>query len=266
MSVANTNLKTGPYETNGTTTVFPVTIQFFAPTEIAVYQRDIVEGDVTQLVLDSDYTVSGGDGETGSITTIGVVDGEVVPVAIAAGFELYILRAIPLTQPTDLTNSGRWLPEVYEAALDRLLEQIQQLQEQLDRCYKAPIGSTAEEFTGGANEAIVKTLYGDAQPDVVFGRWTAPASGYLDAMTLEAYSGAPVGQNLIARVRIDGDLHAQAFTLPAANYYAQVVPTLGTVAVAKGATVEFFFSQVGSPVNPGTNVTVTAKFRRAPLL
>ena len=52
------------YVGTGVETNFPVTFQFFDETDLSVYELDASQVE-TLLVLNSDYTVNGGDGSTG---------------------------------------------------------------------------------------------------------------------------------------------------------------------------------------------------------
>jgi len=80
----------------------------------------------TVLTLNSDYSVSGGSGSIGTVTTIagganGVLVGDVITIS----------RAVPITQPTGYTNTGSYTPSMVGASLDKLTEIAQQLD--LDR-------------------------------------------------------------------------------------------------------------------------------------
>ena len=54
------------YTGNGVTTAFSVPFQFQDHADLQV--RKNVSGTVTTPVLDTDYTVTGGDGDTGTVT------------------------------------------------------------------------------------------------------------------------------------------------------------------------------------------------------
>ena len=57
----------------------------------------------------------------------------------AAGVTVTILRTVPLTQLVDYTSYDAFPAVVHEQALDNLTMQTQQLQEEVDRSYKAPV-------------------------------------------------------------------------------------------------------------------------------
>jgi hypothetical protein len=114
--ISNTDLRSGPYLTDGNNTTFAITFQYFLDTEIAVYQVTIADGTTVLLILGVDYTITdSGSGlqepfDSGTVTT---------SAALAAGFKIVILRNMALTQNIDITNQGFYYQEVITQALDR---------------------------------------------------------------------------------------------------------------------------------------------------
>lgn len=135
MTVASDINKAGPYSTNGVTTVFAYGFLIFDESHLSVFKTDISDGSEVTLVLDSDYTVTGVDEPTGGDV--------IIDPALAAGFDITILRIVPQTQETDLSNQGSWLPEVHERVFDRLTMMVQDLQEQSDRSVKVGVNEEA---------------------------------------------------------------------------------------------------------------------------
>lgn len=102
---------------NGVSTVYAFTFKIFAATDLVV--RDIVDatGVPTTKTLTTDYSVTiSATEEGGSVTFV---------TAPAAGHTVDIRSVIPLTQPVDIRNQGRFLPEIHEGEFDRLERQIQ---------------------------------------------------------------------------------------------------------------------------------------------
>jgi len=102
---------------NGATKVWPLPFQFIAAADLVVERFDLT-GARTLLVLGSDYSVSGGNMATGSVTTV---------VAKPAGWTIRASRATPRTQPTDYTPTDTFPAETHERALDREMLCIQEL-------------------------------------------------------------------------------------------------------------------------------------------
>jgi hypothetical protein len=95
---------------------FTVSFPFFDGGDLIV----IVDDGTTQTTatLNTDYSVSGGDGGLGTVTWLGTPD---------AGDTISIFRYVPLTQLIELPESGRFRQASVEEALDRAIMAIQQL-------------------------------------------------------------------------------------------------------------------------------------------
>ncbi|WP_449541002.1 hypothetical protein [Enterobacter ludwigii] len=105
------------YTGNGVTTSFPYTFRIFKKTDLTVSVVDLSEN-ITELVLDTDYTVTNAGGYNG---------GNVVLTSpLAAGWQISIARELEPTQETDLRNQGKFFAEVHEDAFDKLTMLIQQ--------------------------------------------------------------------------------------------------------------------------------------------
>lgn len=109
------------YAGNGVTTAFSVTFQFFEASTLRV--RTAIDDAVTTEVLDTDYTVSGGDGSTGTVTFM---------TAPPSGTNVIIDLSIPMLQETvDLSPNGPLPAEDVEQGFDRIVTMVKQLRQQL---------------------------------------------------------------------------------------------------------------------------------------
>jgi hypothetical protein len=138
------------YTGNGST-VTPYAIPFpFLDTDhiyAAVSSNGVLD---PELLEPGDFTVTRlEDGSGGSLTTA---------AAVTSPAALVITRTVPLTQPTELPNSGLFPPESVETALDRLEMQIQQLNRRVnsvegvdDEDYVFVPGGIPAEVTGNAS-------------------------------------------------------------------------------------------------------------------
>jgi hypothetical protein len=135
MTVASATSKSGPYNGNGVQTVFAYGFKVFADTELEVI-RAAASGAETTLTLGTDYTVSGVGLDVGGNVTL--------TAAPASGETLVILRSMPFTQQTDLRNQGGFYPEVHERVFDRIVMQVQQLKEAVERAVKVTASSGAD--------------------------------------------------------------------------------------------------------------------------
>lgn len=113
----STEVDHNDYTGNGVTTSFPYTFRIFKKSDLVVQVVDLNEN-ITELILDTDYTVTGAGGYTGGNV--------ILFTALASGYQISISRELPVTQETDLRNQGKFFAEVHEDAFDKLTMLIQQ--------------------------------------------------------------------------------------------------------------------------------------------
>lgn len=118
---SNTDRATFPG--NGATIVFPLPFRFFFNSEIQAGLLTNATGELTPLVLGTHYSLAGAglpevDGNAASVLTM-----LAAPSALQS---LYVQRVMPISQPTDIVNQGKFLPEIHENVFDRLTMLIQQ--------------------------------------------------------------------------------------------------------------------------------------------
>lgn len=114
----DTTASTTAYTCDGVTTAFPVPFIFFDDDEIEVIERVTSTGVETVKTLASAYTVTGGDGSTGTVTAVS---------APASGRTWTIRRVTGQTQETSLTAFGPLPSDVIELALDRVTAIMQEV-------------------------------------------------------------------------------------------------------------------------------------------
>lgn len=113
----STEVDHNDYTGNGVTTSFPYTFRIFQKTDLMVQVVDLSEN-ISVLVLDTDYTVTGAGTYSGGSV--------VLSAPLANGWQVSIARELPATQETDLRNQGKFFAEVHEDAFDKLTMLIQQ--------------------------------------------------------------------------------------------------------------------------------------------
>lgn len=128
MTITNTTTKVG-YTGDGITVAFPVPFPFFDTDELEVVERVVSTGVETTKALTTHYTVSGGNGSTGTVTAL---------VAPTASVQWFILRKTSIVQETDYPQNDPFPAESHERALDRGIAISQELREILDRALKIP--------------------------------------------------------------------------------------------------------------------------------
>jgi len=147
MTVSTTSVSV-TYTANGATTAFAVSFPFF---EIAVDLVVISSGATTRQVAGTDYTITGGDGATGTIT---------FTTAPATGYYVWIRRDTTKLQETNYVEGDAFPAETHEDALDRLTMSVLELEEQVGRrlSYSAnpAIGGSGTPY--GAGNARISDL------------------------------------------------------------------------------------------------------------
>lgn len=139
MTISSLVRKAGPYVGAGTTATFAFAFKVFADNDVEVVEVD-GDGNITTLVLTSDFTVSlNGDQDSSPGGTITLMAGN-LPV----GTSLIISSTVAQLQSTDIQNGGGFFPDVINAALDKLTILVQQLQAQLNLCIQFPITDTVD--------------------------------------------------------------------------------------------------------------------------
>lgn len=132
MTVASDVSRSGPYNGNGSTTIFNYEFRILDAEHLQVI-KTLSSGHEITLTLGTDYTVSGvGNPDGGQVT---------LSVAPSAGEKLTILRSVPFVQETDLENQGPYYAETVEDAFDLATMRDQQLREQLSRTLRIPASS-----------------------------------------------------------------------------------------------------------------------------
>lgn len=107
---------------DGSTTTFAIPFEFYADNDnVAVYVRNTAVAPPTEAlqVYTTDYTISGTN----------VIFG----VAPSSTKKILIIRDTDLKQIKDFTNSAAFIPSENEDGLDKIVTQIQQLGERLNR-------------------------------------------------------------------------------------------------------------------------------------
>jgi len=167
MTVSTTTITSGPYSGAGTTDTFSYTFRVENKTQLKVYETDDAAVQ-TLLTVDTDYTVNniGTDGG-GTITR--------VAGNLPLNYEWYIRSDYKLTQLTEFASQGSFLPEIHEAAMDKMTFLIQQQQDGIDRNFRLsdaiPVDGTftiAQDAATRANLALGFDASGDLVPAAFF--------------------------------------------------------------------------------------------------
>ena len=123
---------------NGATTVWPFSFPVLDDGHLAVIFTDSAGSET--VLSPSLYGVAGiGESAGGSVTY------PLSGAPIASGTKLTLLRTVPYTQTTVLSNQGGYYPEVVERRFDQIYMAMQQLAEIVSRYTVSSISDPATE-------------------------------------------------------------------------------------------------------------------------
>lgn len=227
---------------NGVVTEFPVSFIFFDSGDLRVFLVS-AEGHSTLLQQGSDYVVSGGDGNAGSIT---------LTTAPGTGERVVIERQIPATQPVKYITGGAFPAETHERALDRLTLLVQQLKDELDRSLSLPATTQSQADLTLPEPETGKFLgFGDngqliLRDLAMLGVINLPLNGDqvtgIDGTSLDAGFTHQAGQKLVAN--LDTLSWSSAMTLNAATPLPALVLGGDTTFNVTGATGKAAISHI----------------------
>lgn len=128
------------YDGDGVTTAFGYSFAIATSdgSDIDVYVVDDL-GNVT--LLTGNYSINLNTAQVLYPTVGGVAPLETNINAVPAGWSIILMRVEPLSQEVVLTDQGVISLAALESGLDVIVMQIQQLQEQINRCVKYPVGT-----------------------------------------------------------------------------------------------------------------------------
>jgi hypothetical protein len=269
MSITNTT-SVNQYVGNNTTATYSYTFKIFLASDLVVIQTNVSTGVDTTLVLNTDYTVTGVQVNTGGSITLTAGN-------LATGQNLTISRVQPLTQLTEFRNQSEYFAELHENAFDKLTMITQQQQDDLDRTLRVPesvdlttvdttIAPPAPTTLFGWN-AAADAVIGYTPDDIVnagsIGTFTANralvsnAGGVITASTV---TSTEVGY-LTGLTQNITSLVAQADTSPGTfNIGVRLASGTFTVCGADGANLSASnpgYVVIGSQANPGRLVRLT---------
>ncbi len=137
-------------------------IVFFETNNLLVYVVTDATGAITTLTEGTDYTVSGGDGSTGTVSLAGGSD----PWgALASGTSLVILRELSVVQEFDPEQNDGSDAEALEDAIDRVVMIQQQINEAQGRTLRVAVSESEEDeinVTGKAGYTLRRNVAGTA--------------------------------------------------------------------------------------------------------
>ncbi len=200
MTVATTNITSGPYTGTGSGDEFSYDFRIDDKTQISVWETDDV-GVKTLLAVDTDYTVADVGVDGGGIITR-------VAGNLPVDYIWYIRSNYADTQGTAFGSQGGFFPDVHEKAFDKRTFVSQQKEDELNRAIKLDVSDESAE-TADLTIPVVATR---ASQYLGF-----DASG--DLITIAGTAGAVTVSSFMETLLDDNDIET----------------ALGTLGLSKGA-------------------------------
>jgi hypothetical protein len=207
------------YVGNGATTTFAFNFKVTNAAHLKVLVADANDENGATLVADTHYTVTGvGVDAGGSISTLDLTS-ICGTTNLANGWAIVLMIDVPLTQTTDFENQGGFFPETHEDAFDRTLQQIQQMQEELDRCLKVTptSGDTGASLNEDFGSILTQT---QAARDAAVVAQTAAGLAETGAETAQGL--AEDARDLAQSYANDVVIHVYEFTASGGETYVDV--------------------------------------------
>ncbi|MGB0818703.1 MAG: hypothetical protein ACPGQQ_07305, partial [Candidatus Puniceispirillaceae bacterium] len=210
---------------------FPI----YAATHIEIFETD-TNGDITQLVKDTDFTVPAGSVNQQAGGTCDL-DGTVYPSGATAGHVFTAYQAAPYARTTDFNQAGDFFADTLNQELDLITQQIQQIRRDLNRAPLAPVDTTLTSLS---------------LPD--------PADGF--GLVWDGTAGA-IRNTTASIANLEGDAETVADNIGSINTVAADLDgsdTIGTVAgiAANVTTVAGIAANVTTVAGISANVTTVA--------
>lgn len=133
MTISSDTNRSGPYVGAGTFGPFTVGYYFLKNADLLVLKEEIATGIITELVLTTDYTLTGEGDPNGGELTLTVGHG-----ALPATHQITIIRDPDRLQGIDYTAYDKFPAETHERGLDKLTMLVQRVYDVINRTFKAP--------------------------------------------------------------------------------------------------------------------------------
>ena len=230
-----------------TQTSFAVPFEFFDNDDLNFY----VDG--TLKTLTTHYTVSGGDGSTGTITT---TTGNSV-TGISGGSTVIVTRSIDLDRTTDFPSSGPFNIASFNTELDRLIAITADLQDDVNRSLKLIDYDSAVDTQMPLLAARKGTVLGfNASTGVPEAGPQIADVGTLAAITADITSLADIEDGTVSTDAISGLNAVKANVVTAAGIAANITTVAGIS--SNVTTVAGIASNVTTVAGIASSVTAAA--------
>lgn len=141
----STDIQRTSFTGDGATVAFATTFPFFASADLKVYLVTTASGAEVLKTLTTHYSVTGGDGSTGTVTMV---------TAPASTETLVLVLDPPRTQTTNLVSGDGLDMESIEDRMDKLTLMVQRLDDRLDRAVRLKDGDPISALSAVTTAAL----------------------------------------------------------------------------------------------------------------
>lgn len=214
----STLITTERFTGNGSNAIaYVLPFKVLAAEHVKVKVRTIATGEILELEIGPDYTVTGAGGASCSFTTA---------AAWGGSYELIVSVEMPIIQDSNLINHGRFDAEVIEGRFDYLTLLVQILHDSdlqgIARFLKVPDGEVVDDLPSAADRAD-KTLAFDSSGNPIAGPATSSAAADAAASAASAAESAADAEAAAASVSDEGLAAAAALRDEMAVIYAATI-------------------------------------------
>jgi hypothetical protein len=209
LAISSSIRKSGPFSGNGHTTGFPFGFKIFDGGDLRVVRSD---AGGTEAVLLPGYDFNVTVNEDQDTEPGGTIE---LTAPLAAGYFLTLTSGLDALQPTVLTNSGGFYPDVLNDSLDRLTILTQQLRETVSRAIVSPVAENTGATLPSASARAGKLAWFDAagrlagweDTGAVMQAFDAVLAGTQPLLTLIGQLEVPTLAEAIAGILASADLY-----------------------------------------------------------
>jgi hypothetical protein len=219
------------YAGSGNTRLWPYTFPIIDATDIKIYLTSPT-GEISEVA--ENYSIDTDD----QAVTYPTVESELPMLPV--GWEITLLRSVPITQETDYQNQGDFNAEGLEGALDKVTMIVQQQQEQLDRSVKYPVNETPSDDDTNTFLSVVNAAKADAQTAATAAENSETAAASSEAAALVAKQDAETASAAAAGHALTAETHKNSAATSAATAETHKDSAAGsaTAAAASASTAE----------------------------
>lgn len=190
------------YNGDGVTVAFDTSFAYWADADVEVILLTSA-GVETPQTLTTHYTLSGGNGNTGTVTMV---------TAPASGEKLVLRHNRSAKQDESFPEGAKYPNEAFERALDKIVAIQKRLEEEISRCLKLPKSDTATTLFPKVSERSGKIVVFDSDGNCVVSNDIVDSAEAARDAALIAQAAAELAQTASETAQAAAELASEQFT------------------------------------------------------